>query len=90
MWSFLELGALPSAVPCARIHARQVVWEWGLGALTEAVELVVSELVTSGAACVIRYHGQPLQGRLEAGCPAGSLVALLGPAERPDPGLGRQ
>jgi hypothetical protein len=27
--SGLELGALPSAVPCARLHARQVTWEWG-------------------------------------------------------------
>lgn len=45
--SFLELGALPGAVPCARLHAQQVVWEWGLGALTETVELVVSELVTN-------------------------------------------
>ncbi len=26
--SFLELGALPSAVPCARYHCRQVLWEW--------------------------------------------------------------
>ena len=25
----LLLGALPSAVPCARLHARQVLWEWG-------------------------------------------------------------
>ena|ERR1035438_767306 len=27
--SFLELGALPGAAPCARLHARQVLWEWG-------------------------------------------------------------
>jgi len=27
--SYLELGALPSAVPCARLHAKQVLWEWG-------------------------------------------------------------
>jgi hypothetical protein len=26
--SFLELGALPSAVPCARLHTRQLLWEW--------------------------------------------------------------
>jgi hypothetical protein len=25
--SFLELGALPGAVPCARLHTRQVLWE---------------------------------------------------------------
>jgi len=26
---FLELGALQGAVPCARLHARQLMWEWG-------------------------------------------------------------
>jgi hypothetical protein len=26
---FIELGALSSAVPCARLHARQLMWEWG-------------------------------------------------------------
>lgn len=45
--SFLELGALPGAVPCARLHTRQVLWEWGLTALTESTELLVSELVTN-------------------------------------------
>ncbi len=44
---FFEFGALPGAVPCARLHARQVAWEWGLNALAETVELVVSELVTN-------------------------------------------
>jgi hypothetical protein len=27
--SHLELGALSSAVPCARLHAKHVLWEWG-------------------------------------------------------------
>jgi hypothetical protein len=27
--SYLELGALPTAVPCARLHARHLLWEWG-------------------------------------------------------------
>jgi hypothetical protein len=45
--SFLELGALPGAVPCARLHARQVLWEWGLGACSDSTELLVSELVTN-------------------------------------------
>jgi hypothetical protein len=26
--SYLELGALPGAVPCARLHVKQVLWEW--------------------------------------------------------------
>jgi anti-sigma regulatory factor (Ser/Thr protein kinase) len=45
--SHLELGALPGAVVCARLHARQVLWEWGLSACTENAELLVSELVTN-------------------------------------------
>ncbi|HUY48283.1 MAG TPA: ATP-binding protein [Streptosporangiaceae bacterium] len=44
---FLELGALPGAVPSARLHARSILWEWGLIPLTEAVELAVSELITN-------------------------------------------
>jgi hypothetical protein len=45
--SFLELGALPGAVPCARLHARQVLWEWHLGTFGESTALLVSELVTN-------------------------------------------
>ena len=45
--SYLELAALPGAVPCARLHAKQVLREWGLKNLAETVELVVSEIVTN-------------------------------------------
>jgi anti-sigma regulatory factor (Ser/Thr protein kinase) len=45
--SHLELGALPGAVACARLHARHVLWEWGLSAIVENAELLVSELVTN-------------------------------------------
>jgi hypothetical protein len=45
--SFLELGALPGAVPCARLHARHVLWEWGLASLADSTELLVSEMVTN-------------------------------------------
>jgi Histidine kinase-like ATPase domain len=45
--SFLELGALPGAVPCARLHARHVLWEWGLAAFCDSAELVLSELATN-------------------------------------------
>ena len=44
---FLELGALASAVPCARLHARQVLWEWGLTSLGESAKLLVTELITN-------------------------------------------
>ena len=42
--SYLELGALPTAVPCARLHARHLLWEWGLNGLAADTELLVSEL----------------------------------------------
>ena len=45
--SALELGALPGAVPSARLHARHVLREWGLTAVSEDAELLVSELVTN-------------------------------------------
>jgi anti-sigma regulatory factor (Ser/Thr protein kinase) len=43
----LPLGALPGAIPCARLHTIAVLWEWGMGALAHAAELAVSELVTN-------------------------------------------
>lgn len=46
-WSYLELAALPTAPACARLHTKQVLWEWGLAGLSEASELIVSELVTN-------------------------------------------
>jgi anti-sigma regulatory factor (Ser/Thr protein kinase) len=45
--SFLELGALPSAVPCARLHTRQLLWEWQLTDLSDDAELLVTEIVTN-------------------------------------------
>jgi anti-sigma regulatory factor (Ser/Thr protein kinase) len=45
--SRLELGAFPTAVPCARLHARHIALEWGLRALAEPTELLVSELATN-------------------------------------------
>jgi anti-sigma regulatory factor (Ser/Thr protein kinase) len=43
----LCLGALDGAVPSARLHARNVLWEWGLKALAADAELVVSELMSN-------------------------------------------
>ncbi len=43
----LELCATPSAVPCARSLARQIVLEWGRPELADTAELLVSELVTN-------------------------------------------
>lgn len=62
--SSLALGALPSAVPCARLHARQVLWEWGL---SEVAELLVSELVTNAVqAAQATVNDLPVNVRLSA------------------------
>jgi anti-sigma regulatory factor (Ser/Thr protein kinase) len=50
--SYLELGAFPGAVPCARLHAKQVAWEWGLHRQAETIELLVSELTTNAVQAV--------------------------------------
>ena len=57
--SYLELGALPTAVSCARLHARHLVWEWGLDALAETAELLVSELATNAVQAMARQEGHP-------------------------------
>jgi anti-sigma regulatory factor (Ser/Thr protein kinase) len=54
--SSLELGALPTAVPCARLHTRQLVWEWGLDGLAETAELLVSELATNAVQAMARQE----------------------------------
>jgi anti-sigma regulatory factor (Ser/Thr protein kinase) len=56
--SYLELGALPTAVPCARLHARQLVWEWGLNGLAASTELLVSELVTNAVKATAGHDDQ--------------------------------
>jgi anti-sigma regulatory factor (Ser/Thr protein kinase) len=44
---FIEFGALPGAVPCARYHTRLVLREWRLTELADSAELLVSELMTN-------------------------------------------
>lgn len=58
----LELGALPTAVPCARLHARQLAWEWGLSGIAETIELLVSELTTNSVQAMAGHDGQPAIG----------------------------
>jgi anti-sigma regulatory factor (Ser/Thr protein kinase) len=47
MTSRLELGPLPSAVPCARLRTKVILQEWELGQVTNEAELIVSELTTN-------------------------------------------
>jgi anti-sigma regulatory factor (Ser/Thr protein kinase) len=65
--SSLLLGALPSAVPCARLHIRQVLWEWSLSEVAEAAELLLSELVTNAVqATRATVNDLPVNVRLSA------------------------
>src|SRR5215472_13090213 len=55
----LVLGALPSAVGCARLHARNVMYEWNLSSVADSVELIVSELVTNAIRASTDADGRP-------------------------------
>jgi anti-sigma regulatory factor (Ser/Thr protein kinase) len=57
--SSLPLGALVTATPCARLHTRAVLIEWGLNDLAEAAELIVSELVTNAVRASTGPDGHP-------------------------------
>jgi anti-sigma regulatory factor (Ser/Thr protein kinase) len=67
--SYLPLGALPSAVPCARLHAKHVLWEWGLAGLSDSAELIVSELTTNAVAVSQRLIGSRYDGKWQPGVP---------------------
>jgi len=55
----LPLGALPTAVPCARLYTRVVLGEWGLAVLADPGELVVSELLTNSVLACTGPDGRP-------------------------------
>jgi anti-sigma regulatory factor (Ser/Thr protein kinase) len=57
--SILTIAALPTATPCARLHARNIACEWGLGGLADTIELVVSELVTNAVRTSVDDEGRP-------------------------------
>src|SRR6202167_2537485 len=55
----LPLGALPTAVPCARMYTRVVLGEWGLARAADAAGLVVSELLTNSVRACTGPDGRP-------------------------------
>ena len=58
----LPFGALEGAVPSARAHVRQLLWEWSCAELAQDVGVVVSELVTNAvlASAELRPEVAPL------------------------------
>lgn len=71
--SFLPLGALPGAIPCARLHTTAILWEWGMEALAQPAELAVSELVTNA----VRASTDARKAREAPGAPTGLPVVAL-------------
>jgi anti-sigma regulatory factor (Ser/Thr protein kinase) len=66
--STLEFGPLPTAVPCARLHAKHIVREWNLAHITDDAELIVSELMTNALKAARSQRDiQPITLRLLAG-----------------------
>ena len=63
----LPLGALPTAVPCARGYTRVILDEWNLASLADPAELIVSELVTNSVQATADNDGRPRYG--ETGLP---------------------
>ena len=59
MSAHLPLGALPTAVPCARMYTRVVLSEWGLVSAADAAGLVVSELLTNSVRACTGPDGRP-------------------------------
>ena len=66
----LVLGALPTAVACARLHTRNVMYEWGLATIADSVELVVSELVTNAVRASTAPAVGPCTARTRACLPS--------------------
>ena len=67
--SFLELGALPTAAPCARLHTTLVLWEWELSTLVHTAGLVVSELVSNAVQASAGLTGSRFAGHWAPGTP---------------------
>jgi len=67
--SYLELAAMASAVPWARRHVRLVLSDWGLPALADPAEQIVSELMTNAVAATYGLVGSRFSGRSSAGTP---------------------
>lgn len=84
--SYLVLGPLPTAVPCARLHVKHVLWEWGLHDIAESAELLVSELITNGVkASGALPHRPPVWLRVSAATDQVLIEVGDGSPEQPEP-----
>jgi hypothetical protein len=85
----LDLGPLPGAVPCARVHVQTVLWEWGRAELGYDAGLVVTELVTNAvkASRDLRPDPRvpPVRLWLAAEPATGLVLVLVGDASHEPP-----
>jgi anti-sigma regulatory factor (Ser/Thr protein kinase) len=72
----LTLGALPTAVASARLHARALVNEWAMADMAEDVALVVSELVTNAVVASTGADGKTIYTDASVGLPVVHLRLL--------------
>ena len=72
----LTLGALPTAVASARMHAGAVMSEWAMDDIAEDISLVVSELVTNAVRASIGADGRPKYTNVSASLPVVHLRLL--------------
>src|SRR5256885_13072487 len=84
--TYLELGALPTAVPCARLHVKHVLREWQMVQLADPVELIVAELVTNAMQASAGLTGSQVARRWSPRLPPVRL--WLAPAGRRPLGQG--
>lgn len=75
----LPLQALGCAVPPARAHVQQILWEWRLAELSQDVGLVVSEL--AGNAVMASAHLQPAERPLLVWLGSNDLCVLVAVAD---------
>ncbi len=57
--SYRQLRAVPASVRSARLHAQNILREWGLEALADTVELLVSEIATNAVRASASIADQP-------------------------------
>jgi hypothetical protein len=81
----ITLGALEGAVPAARAHVRQVLWEWKHAELAQDAEAVVSELVTNAviASAELRPPVAPMKVWLGSDSRHRVLLAVADASPRP-------
>jgi hypothetical protein len=80
----ITLGALDGAVPSARAHVRQLLWEWNHAELVPDASVVVSELVTNSvmASAELGPAIAPVRVWLGSDCTS-VLVAVADASSRP-------